>query len=73
MSDLNETLRQIQLKMAQELLHRIESGEATAQEMNVARQLLNDNHIVAATTLANPHIMRLADVLPFPTEEAKAG
>ena len=46
------------------LLERIKSGEATAADLNVARQLLKDNGINAIPTRDNG-IGRLAQELPF--------
>lgn len=65
---LRETLSDIQKQMAEHLLTRIKSGEATAAELNVARQLLKDNNIQAGTAHVQQPLMRLADSLPFPTE-----
>lgn len=70
--DLKEILSDIQIKMAEELLKRIESGSATAADLQVARQLLRDNNIQAGRPQANPSLMRIAQTLPFPTE-AEAG
>lgn len=50
-------------KLGQELLERIESGEATSQELNVARQFLNDNGISGIPKRDNA-LGKLADTLP---------
>lgn len=57
MSDLAELFDQLQLSLTQDLLRRIQSGEATAAELSVARQLLKDNHIDAPKT--DPHLAAL--------------
>jgi len=49
--------------LAAELLQRVESGEATASELNVARQFLKDNGIEAISE--NSQVLSLADVVPF--------
>jgi hypothetical protein len=48
--------------LVQELLDRIRSGEATPSDLNVARQLLKDNNIVAAPN--NKPVLKLADRIP---------
>ncbi len=42
---LNKTLELLHENLAVELLNKVKSGEATASEMNVARQFLKDNGI----------------------------
>lgn len=42
-----------------DLLKRIKSGEATAAELNVARQMLKDNHIDSSAK-TDPHLAALA-------------
>ncbi len=74
--NLDSILGQLQIELAQKLLARIQSGEATAADMNVARQLLKDNNIQAATPQANPGLAGLRLALPFPESdgsEAAAG
>lgn len=58
MSELASLFDQLQLVLTKDLLRRIQSGEATASELNVARQLLKDNHIDAPKT--DPHLAALA-------------
>lgn len=59
MADSLEALfDQLQLHLTTDLLKRIKRGEATAAELNVARQLLKDNHIDAPKT--DPHLAALA-------------
>jgi hypothetical protein len=54
----------MQEALAQGLLDRIKSGEATAADMNVARQLLKDNSITSVPKAGDP-IVNLAHSLPF--------
>ena len=53
--------------MATELLQKIESGEATAADLSVARQFLKDNGINASTRQSDP-LANLALTLPFDPE-----
>jgi hypothetical protein len=46
MSNLNDILAQAHEELAKELLRRIKSGEASATDLNVARQFLKDNRDV---------------------------
>jgi hypothetical protein len=69
-SDLNELLAEMNIKLTKELLNRIESGAATPADLNVARQLLKDNNVQAAKPTANPMMLRLAEHVPFPEAEA---
>jgi hypothetical protein len=50
-----------------DLIEKIESGNATAADLGVARQLLKDNGINAAPRENTP-IFRLATALPFSDE-----
>lgn len=43
--DLETLFQKLHSQLGEELLARIESGEATASELSVARQFLNDNSI----------------------------
>ena len=54
--------------IAKVLLDRIESGEASSSELNVARQFLRDNGIDANTGQSKP-LLNLAKVLPFDPEK----
>ena len=64
MKDLNDLLTQLHEGIAEDLLSRIKSGNATAAELTAAIKFLKDNgidaHIKAASPLAN-----LAEILPF--------
>lgn len=67
-NDTFKTLAKVLDSTAELLLARIESGEATAADLNVARQLLKDNGINAIPTKDNG-IGKLADALPFQSSE----
>jgi hypothetical protein len=64
-----ETLEKIHGALAQELLNKVLSGEATATELNVARQFLKDNGIDCAPQ-ANAPMLQLAKLMPFDEEAA---
>lgn len=49
--------------LTQQLLARIKSGEATAADFNVARQLLKDNNIQAVPVKDSP-LQKLTDAIP---------
>jgi hypothetical protein len=66
MSNLNDILAQAHEELAKELLRRIKSGEASATDLNVARQFLKDNGIEALPTAHNP-LGNLLEGLPFPS------
>lgn len=64
----DELLAKLHEAVLKELLAKIESGEATPQHLNVARQFLSDNGIDAVLS-ANPGLQSLTDrldSLPFP-------
>lgn len=72
MSDSNDKpldlmYAEMQRELAKALLDRIRSGGATAADLNVARQLLKDNHIQSATPQANPSLAILGSI-PFPVK-----
>lgn len=64
-----ETLEKIHGALAQELLNKVLSGEATATELNVARQFLKDNGIDCAPAASQP-MLNLARIMPFDEEAA---
>jgi hypothetical protein len=66
-----ERLEALHGALVDALLARVKSGEATAADLAVARQLLKDNGIDAIPTEASP-LARLRDSLPFPDPEALA-
>lgn len=49
--------------LTQKLLDRIKSGDATAADFNVARQLLKDNNIQAVPVKDSP-LQKLTDAIP---------
>jgi|TARA_R100000152_G_C6776087_1_gene204997 hypothetical protein len=49
-----------------QLIYRLESGEATSQDINVARQMLRD-HGVNVEDVSETPIADLSRVLPFKT------
>ena len=62
-----DILEALHSSLATELSQRIKSGEATAADLSVARQLLKDNGIDAFATNDSP-LQQLVDSLPFDTE-----
>jgi hypothetical protein len=72
MSDnLKKTLSDLHLKLAQDLLNRVESGEATTADLSVARQFLKDNG-VDSTVKVNKPMLNLAEIMPFDPDEEEA-
>lgn len=67
-----EALDALHAAVAEELAKRIASGEATAADLNVARQFLKDNHVEAVKTPDNP-LGKLAGALPFADEAGVTG
>ena len=65
MKDLQNKLHQV---LTEELLARVESGNATSAELNVARQFLKDNGIDGTIEQSDP-LANLAKVLPFVDEQ----
>lgn len=63
-SDKLHTLQDI---LIDEMIRRIQSGEATAADLGAARQLLRDNGVQAAVTDESP-IANLVKSLPFEDE-----
>lgn len=68
MSDLSKILDSLHTGLAEELLDRIRSGEATASDLNVARQFLKDNGIDSIPKKGSP-LDNLASSLPFTEAE----
>ena len=66
MKDIENKLHKV---LAEQLLARVESGEATASELNVARQFLKDNGIDGTVEQSDP-LANLAKILPFNDKEA---
>lgn len=67
-----EILEKLSTTLAQELLDRINSGEAGAADLNVARQLLKDNNITVVPQAEHP-AKKLALVLPFEDKQVANG
>jgi|TARA_R100000655_G_scaffold94765_1_gene136319 hypothetical protein len=66
---MKEILNNLHNLLAQELTEKIQSGQATSAELNVARQFLKDNGIDGTVEQSDP-LANLAKILPF-TEEPK--
>ena len=62
MSD--KKLKELHEVLAEKLLEKVKSSDATASELNVARQFLRDNGIDAVPTEGNS-LQKLVDELPF--------
>ena len=60
----NKKLKELHEVLAEKLLEKVKSSDATASELNVARQFLRDNGIDAVPTEGSP-LQRLAEELPF--------
>lgn len=61
---INKTLSELHVTIAEELLRRIQSGEATAAELSVATKFLKDNGIEAVANNDSP-LANLAASLPM--------
>lgn len=66
----DETFSALHEALAQDLLNRIKSGQATAADLNVARAFLKDNGIDAVPTEGSP-VGNLMTNLPFAATEDK--
>lgn len=66
---MNELLSQLHNALAEDLLAKVTSGEATAADLNVARAFLKDNGIDATLEASEP-MNNLAKTLPFDMEVA---
>lgn len=64
MSTLEKVLEALHTELADALLVKIRSGEATASDLNVARQFLKDNGIDSARKPGSP-LDNLANEVPF--------
>tara|TARA_R100000458_G_C8232979_1_gene214129 strand:- start:739 stop:951 length:213 start_codon:yes stop_codon:yes gene_type:complete len=60
----NKTLQTLFNLMAEELVRKIVSGEASSADLSVARQFLKDNGIDASLEASDP-LLNLAKTLPF--------
>lgn len=63
MAAKDETLGLLHEAVARDLLAKVQSGEATAAELNAAIRFLNDNNIEALRTEDNA-LGKLAETLP---------
>lgn len=54
--------------LAEALLAKLRSGEATASDLNVARQYLKDNGVTGLPAPGTP-LQTLTEVLPFDADE----
>jgi len=64
-------MAQLHSAVAEELLAKVNSGEATAAELNVARGFLKDNGIEATLEQSDP-LNNLVDSLPFNVDAGAA-
>ena len=62
MSD--KKLKELHAVLAEKLLKKVKDPDATASELNVARQFLRDNNI-DCVPVEGSSLQRLADELPF--------
>lgn len=67
----HDVLEALHGHIAEDLIRRIQSGEATASDLNVARQFLKDNGIEQLPTRDN-ETGRLVQNLPFDASEDDA-
>ena len=67
--DAEALLQELHIASIELLLDRVKSGEATASELSVARQLLKDNGIDQSPRQGSP-VTQLAVVMPFEDPEA---
>jgi|TARA_Y100000593_G_scaffold93182_1_gene187128 hypothetical protein len=68
MADMKKLMEHLHNTVGEELLRRIETGEATSADLSVARQFLKDNGIDATLNQSEP-LANLATILPFDPEE----
>ncbi len=67
MSDPSERLHNLQDILIDEMIRRIQTGEATAADLSAARQMLKDNGVQVQVTEESP-FKTLVDTLPFEDE-----
>lgn len=68
MADIKELLAALHAETITQLLGRVQSGEATAADLNVARAMLKDNNITSVPTPGSP-LEALTHELPFTGDE----
>ena len=69
MTDLAQMLGKLHKEVAEDLLSKIQSGQATAADLNVAVRFLKDNGIDSNMTIESP-LANLAASLPFQDPDA---
>ena len=67
----DQVLAELHTKVANQLMKRIESGEASAAELSVAVKFLKDNGI-DADKLTNPALGQLEKALQLPFDDEEA-
>lgn len=67
--NLEAILAEMHAALGQALLDKIQSGEATAGDLNVARQFLKDNGIDILAK-RDKNLKKLGEILPFQDPEA---
>ena len=70
MKDVKDVLSSLHDAVAQELLDRVLSGDATSADLNVAKGFLKDNGIDAGLDASEP-MSELARTLPFNVDMRK--
>lgn len=65
---MDQLLAALHEGVGRSLLERIQSGEANAADLNVARQFLKDNGIDASIKSSEP-LLNLAKIMPFDPDE----
>jgi hypothetical protein len=68
---MDELFKQLHNALGAALLERIQSGEASPADLNVARQFLKDNGIDGTVKNSQP-LLNLAKVMPFDPDEEEA-
>ena len=68
--DLREALERLHTEVAEDLLERVRSGEATHQELLAAIQLLKHNNItVPPLAKDGSKLRKLVDAMPFQDDD----
>jgi hypothetical protein len=67
--DINKIAESLHLALGEDLLARVQTGQASASELNVARQYLKDNGVDCLAFKESP-LVRLAEILPFEDKKA---
>ena len=66
----NKKLKELNEVLAEKILEKVKSSDATASELNIARQFLRDNNIDCVPVDGSP-LQDLIDEMPF-NEKPKA-